>query len=205
MALENFDWDRAYLARHNIHHVFEDCVEDLVIQRPQTKAAITSCIVSRIRAVRDAKQKPAKRVFFCIGQQDIAPFATALAAVAEDGVASATEVIAVDAKSVDIAKLVTDVSGSVAKNVFLVGFPLTITQAVNFEAAFGQAHQTLLFVTSTGYETDKDYLPVAAGPVRTAYFKDVNPVAQHYRAIGRLSVVLTDKGTQEQVEKLLAS
>lgn len=188
MALENFDAAREYLARHQIHRLFEDCTEDLVINRPAEKEGITKSIISRVDAVREAKRQPTTSTILCIGLDENKIEAALEPALRgkDDAVVLRTPIPG-GHSALDLQKTVSHIRTAATKNVFVTGFPASLAQAMTYESLAGDIKRAVLFIP-TGYDS-KTHMPTDTNSAEyKQYLKKVHPIATYYQALEKLTV-----------------
>ena len=210
MALENFDAAREYLARHQIHRLFEDCIEDLVVSRPTDKEGITNCIVSRVETVNGKKKEPSMKCFFALGLDELDVDKTLQGALRVVNDATVVRCAPPNGNSAtEVSKSLSPITSCGKPNCFITGFPASLAQAMTTEAVLGEVKQAVVFISSTGYDADTLCPKDANSETYKKYLKQVHPIATYYKALGKLTVCHVDSSSGDKcpaavVTKLLS-
>lgn len=163
---------REYLQRHKIHQILEDCVEDLVVEQPQTNEGIVKTITQRLETIRRRFDFPQQKVVLVLCD----PFCLTKFREAIDVAASSCGASIVDAKGLS-SEGVRDLLVAAADKTFILNFPATVGEAIAFEGCFGKPHKVVLF-------EDPSFLKSVArtDPTFTAFAHGTNAVAELYSA-----------------------
>jgi hypothetical protein len=180
--MEDIEWAREYLERHQIHELWEECVQELVLQQHKGKEEITACINACVIGAERRKLQPAKHVTFAIGVAKTNYHEVVQAAAEKHG---ACTVIAATA-SMDAEEVGRQVSTAIEDTVIVTDFPRTISDAIAFEANTFIAKATVAFVFADSAENP------ASQEDRDDFIENVNPVASYYKAVGRHGEIVVD-------------
>ena len=210
MALENFDEAREYLARHNIHRLFESCIEDLVVARPNNKDGITQCIVDRVDTSASAKKTPgaqSTKYIFCLGLDDL-EIDKALESALR-GTDKSAGIVKCPPSSHHAAhemqRVVAVVKDTCLQYCFITGFPGTLAQAMGFEAVGGDIVQAVVFQSSTGYDEASNCPKDDASETYKKYLHEVHPIATYYAALNKLTVCHVDASSGDKCPAAIVS
>jgi hypothetical protein len=197
MAMEDFDGARDYLARHQIHEMWEACVAELVLHQHNGKQKITDTIVDVVQGAERRKSDPVKNVVIAVGLPE-----TQFVSVVEETVASGNRTKVIHAGPNATARTVgIQVAGCQADTVVLLGFPRTLPDALTFEASVCQIKQCISFVTNdlvaepTSEKAKRD---------QDRYLTTVNPVSTYYEAVDRATIVNLDDAKKSPVAVIRA-
>ena len=170
--MHDFNGARDYLRRHAVHDLMERCVQEIVLQRPADQASIHKCFSDTVRAVEERKATIAgvKTVFVIGLEKD-------LMKAVHDGVAGqgVTLMRVPKADSAASKTFASQAAQAASLNpVVAVGFPRTTTEAVLFESQYVCPKLVGDLEPSPGNDETPEFV------------ESVNPVAEYYRALGKL-------------------
>ncbi len=172
LAMHDFNGAREYLRRHGVHELFERCVQELVLQRHAESAAINKSIKDVVSATMERKETTAgAHVVFVIG------VASELEKHLPATVSKVTLIGASNLKDKPSPSLVAQAAmlGPVAA----VNFPRSVSDAIAFESTYFVPKNVILLDTAAGEDESQEFV------------ERVNPVAEYYRATGKLVKVST--------------
>lgn len=166
---------RVYLTTHDICRTFEDCMETLILNRPETAEAVTETML----AVIENKMKLREA-----GSDNPVTYYVVLAATkkASAAISDHLQDIAAARSAIVLSLDSTSASATLPPGVtvFLTGVR-TVKQCHSLEVRYGLPRGVVLI---------KDTEPLAgSADERAAYIKDVNPVVEFYSAMNCLSTV----------------
>ena len=173
---------REYLERHNIHRLWEDCVEDLVTSQPKSTPEITKCIVDRVESIRRRFEAPEKKVVFVI----VSPNVDVTELVQQ--VAQECDAVVLDGSNKDAELIRQDLLMTATKPAFVLNYPPSVGEAIAFEGTFGKPQKAIFFYSPSFL---KD---TARSDMRfSEYIHGPNTVAEYYSAKNQLEVINNDQ------------
>jgi hypothetical protein len=185
MDMEDFDGARDYLARHQVHEMWEECVAALVQHKHTGKQKITDAIVEVVQAAEKRKSDPARSVVLAVGLPE-----TQFAALVEATTADVPHCKVYKASPGDTAKAVgIQVAGAQADTVVLLGYPRTLTDAITFEASVCHFKHCIVFESN---ELIAEPTTASAKAAQERFLMEVNPIAAYYEALDACTRVNLD-------------
>ena len=175
---------RAYLQSHSVHETLQDCVRDLVTERPEATLDVLATLQRRI-AANSAKDHSSYYVVLGATAADRAAIAQHLPDIAAGRGASVADCAALSAAAAAAASGTYSYSAHAAKPLLpaassaLVVNVETIADALRLQATSGPCKGCAVVCADEAALASREYL------------MSVNPVAQYYavKAIGGMSVV----------------
>lgn len=195
--MENFDGARDYLARHQVHEMWEACVAELVQHQPRGKQKITDAIVDVVLAAERRKSDPLKRVVAVLGLPEVQFGPLVDETVSADSSCSIVKVGPTDS----VRAVAIQVAGAQSDTVVLVGFPRNMTDAVTFESSACQFAHCVTFVTN---ECLADPATEKQAATLENFLTQVNPITAYYDAVGKGTVINVDDAKRSPVAELRA-
>jgi hypothetical protein len=166
---------REYLERHNIHRLWEDCVEDLVLSQPKSTSEITACIVNRVASIRRRFEAPEKKVVFVIAAPNV-DVTQVVQQASQD-----CEAVVLDGANKDAELIRQDLLMAESKSIFVINYPPNVGEAIAFEGTCGKP-QKAVFFRSSSFLKDT----ARSDPKFAKYIHGPNAVAEYYSAKGQL-------------------
>lgn len=176
------NWPRDYLQRHNIHRAFEDCVEQLIMKRPQGREAIAECIVARLKLIHASIENPPQTyiVLLAAGKAQNQLWEAAEKSASQQG---AKAINAAGKSPEEIAKEIRSLSPQ--SKFYIVNLNSSIHNMMQLEGVLGIAKQ-LIFVTSKDFQQDEEH-----------FLRECNPLLELFRSRGRFFQIDSQKGLFE--------
>ena len=188
--MEDFDWNWEYLERHQIHAMWEECVQTLIRQQPCGQKEIAESIIQTIEAREKRRKNPYKTVAFVLGLKMLP-----VNDIINDFVRQhSNEFCVVDVPpSTPLQVVEAMINRSDKDNVLVTGFPSSLTDLIVFEAKSFQS-RGCIFLTYHGFQA----MPSTEGQNSDQkgemddFIYNVNPLVSYFRAVGRCAEVQCD-------------
>ena len=164
-----------YLTTHDICQTFEDCIETLIVKRPDTTEGVTDCLLEGIEEKMKHKEPTAGNpVSYFVILAATKKASEAIEEHLQDIAAARSAVVTRLQAGPSVTALPTGVS------VFLTGVE-TVKQCHALEVRYGLPRAVVLI---------KDTEPLAGSEEeRSRYIMNVNPVVEYYGAMNCLATV----------------